>query len=440
MRDPNLIIDRERPQNQKKDTFWSRYKNSISFKSDLKHIFFRADKRFATLDGARALTILLMVLFHVLLGIVRLLDAHVDAFIQGFPTYLNWIWQAQGSDPLFVVCGLLVSYTLFREYDKNHSIDIIRFYRRRMYRIYPLFLLGLIIFLPTHRDHFDYLLSNLVFVSNLFPDKKPIIPVAWSLEVQVQFYFLLPFLCLLMYAIRKRILLLVSLCLAAVVYRYWVVSNTPELYLRPLYELLYDREFGRLLSDKLYYDLDVRIGAFLMGMLVAYLHHYHSASITAFFKRQPVVNGLILIAAIWLLIWSFSYPLMNKMDDFYAPFDPNANLWYLVLNRYAYCLSMSTLMLLALCPVGLSNVVKWILSWPIWYPFGQLIYSIYIFHFIFIAVGAVIVFGTTDKDAITSVTVSQVFTIYGLAMFFTLIFGSLVHIYIEKPFLKIRDL
>lgn len=420
-------------------SLWLRYKQSIEFKADLKEIFFRPHARYATLDGARAITILLMVLFHVLFGVAKLLGDKVDVFIQNFPEYLNWMWQAQGSDPLFVVSGLLVSYSLFREYDKSQSLDVMRFYKRRLLRIYPLFLIALLIFLPTNKSHGGYLLSNLFFSANAFADQKPIIPVGWSLEVQMQFYLLLPFLCLLLYAVRWRIALLVGLCVAAVAYRYWVTANHPLLYETPFYQIINDRDFARQLSNDLYYDLDVRIGGFFMGVLVAYLHHYYAKLINQFLKKQVVLNAFLLIASVALIAWSFSFPLLNKDISFYAPFDPNSNFWFLVLNRYAYSFGLAVLVLLALCPSGLSRIIVWFLSWPIWHPFAQLIYAIYLFHFLFIAIGAAVVFGTLDKDSIPDVSILQVFAIYFTALFFTISFSSLVYIYIEKPFLKFRE-
>jgi len=423
----------------KSNTFWRRYKQSIHFKSDLKKIFIRSHDRHATLDGARAITILLMVLFHVLFGIATILKDKVEAFIHDFPAYLNWMWQAQGSDPLFVVSGLLVSYALFRDYDKNGSLDFLLFYKKRLIRLYPLFIIALIMFFPIGVRHWDYIISNLLFSSNFFEDRKPIIPVAWSLEVQVQFYFLLPFLCLLLYAVRWRIALLSSLIFVTISYRYWVVSSNPTLYETPFYQIVYDQDFARLLSNSLYYHLDVRIGGFLMGTLVAYLHHYYGSKITAYFNRHLVVNAVILIIGLYLIYWSFSFPLLNKNVDFYSPFVPEANKWFLVINRYAYSFAMSILLLLALCPAGFSRIINWFLSWRIWHPFAQLIYPIYLFHFIFIVFGAAAAYGTTDKYAITSASITQVFTVYAWALLFTVIFASLMHIYIEKPFLKLRD-
>ena len=404
-----------------KASIWRSYKDSINFRTDLRNIFFRSHDRYATLDGARAITILLMVLFHVLFGLGTILGDGLEDFIHSFPTYLEWLWQAQGSDPLFVVTGLLVSYSLLRGYDKSGKIDFITFYKKRMIRLYPLFIVGLIIFFPIGVKHWDYIPSNLLFSSNLFDDRKPIIPVAWSLEVQVQYYFLLPFICWVLYSIRWRIALLLSLIIASVVYRYWVVESTPELYQTPFYHLAYNQEFARLLSKNLYYHLDVRIGGFLMGTLVAYLHHYYGKRISRYFERNLLVNSLILIIAVGLIYWSFSFPLLNKTADFYSPFDPEANKWFLAINRYTYSFALSILLLLALCPAGLSRGFKWFLSWPIWHPFAQLIYPIYLFHFIFTVIAAAIVFGTTDKSDISSASIIQVFSIYGWTFFGSLL-------------------
>ena len=139
-----------------------------------------------------------------------------------------------------------------------------------------------------------------------------------------------------------------------------------------------------------------------------------------------------------MIYWSFSFPLLNKTADFYSPFSAEANKWFLVINRYTYSFALSVLLLLALCPAGISKSVKWFLSWPIWHPFAQLIYPIYLFHFIFTVFGAAITYGTTDKSEITAATVIQVFSIYGWTVLFTLIFASLMHIYVEKPFLALR--
>ena len=424
------------------NSLWSRYKEALNPKQDLHDVFFRPHARYATLDGARAITVLLMVLFHVLFGIVVLLKsniANLDNFITSFPRYLGWMWQSQGSDPLFVMCGLLVGYTLYREYDRSGTVDVKRFYKRRLMRVYPLFLLAILIYLPTDKDNFENLLSNLVFLSNYVPGQRHIIPVGWSLDVQMIFYFLLPFMIFIMYRVRWRGTFLVCLFLGSIAWRYYIVARNPEIWQRPFYDIIYDSDFGSLLANQLYYDIDVRIGCFFIGMLVAYLHYYFQKPIQAFFQRHLIINGLLVVLGFSLIVGALCLPIENKYHSFYANFNPLINFWFLVIDRYVYTIGLSILLIIALCPAGLGRTVDWILSWKVWHPVAQLIFPIYLFHFPFIVIGAVLTFWTIDRDAITTVATWQVFAIFFWTVVLTMGFATLVHLYIEKPFINMRE-
>lgn len=423
-------------------SFWSRYKSVINVKQDLKDIYIRPHKRYATLDGARAITILLMVLFHVMFGIVMLFDDNfqrIDNFIVNLPGYLRWMWQVQGSDPLFVMCGLLVAYTLYREYSKTQKIQVLRFYKRRLMRILPLFVVAMLLYFPTDKDNIEYLWSNLIFASNYVDGHRHIIPVAWSLDVQLQFYFLLPFCIYLMYATRMPILTLVAMIVASLAWRYWVVASDPEIYTRPFYDIIYDGDYGSLLANKLYYDIDVRVGAFLMGMLVAYLHFFHGKQLQAFFSRHMILNTLLVLSGVVMIVLALCLPVEDKTAAMYDNFNPTFNLWWLALDRYLYSFGLSLLLLMALCPVGIGRWVEWVLSWSIWHPVAQLIFSIYLFHFVFILVGAVLTFWTTDRASIAEVHTYQIFLIFFWAVALTMVFGTLMHIFVEKPFLTLRE-
>lgn len=424
------------------NSLWSRYKDAINVKQDFRDIFFRPHARYATLDGARAITVLLMVLFHVLFGIAVLLMPNIenlDNFITSFPRYLGWMWQSQGSDPLFVMCGLLVGYTLYREYDRSGTIDVKRFYKRRIMRVYPLFIIAILIYLPTDKDNIKHLFSNLVFMSNYIPDQRHVIPVGWSLDVQMHFYFMLPFILFLMYKLPFRLAFLVALFVGSIAWRYYIVARNPEIWETPFYQIIYDTEFARLLGDQLYYDIDVRIGCFFIGMLVAYLHYYHKQAIQTFFQRHLIINGFLVVLGFGLIALSVGLPMENKYHPFYENFNATINFWFLVMDRYVYTIGLSLLIILALCPAGLGRTVDWILSWKIWHPVAQLIFPIYLFHFPFIVIGAVLTFWTTDRDVITSVATWQVFVIFFWTVLLTMAFSTLTHLYVEKPFINMRE-
>ncbi len=425
-------------------SFFSRYKDAINIKADLRDVFVRPHGRYATLDGARAITVLLMVMFHVLFGIVVLFDdnlVRVDQFITNFPRYLGWLWQSQGSDPLFVMCGLLVSYTFYREYDRTGDLKVMRFYIRRLMRIMPLFAIALLIYLPTDKDNFGHLWSNLIFMSNYIPGERHVIPVGWSLDVQIHYYFVLPFLVLFMYALGKKwhIPYLVGLCLAAFAWRYYIVASDPTIYQTPFYQIIYDSEFGSHLANKLYYDIDVRVGTFFLGMLVAYLYYYHDDAMKAFFKRNIVLNTFLVLLGIGMIVGALFLPMENKYHPFYDNFSESINFWFLVADRYVYSAGLSLLLLMALSGAGIARYVDWFLSWKIWHPFAQLIFPIYLFHFPFIVIAAVLTFWTVDREMIAEVHTYQVFLIFFWTLVLTMIFACFTHVFVEKPFINMRE-
>ena len=107
----------------------------FAFKEHLKGVFLGSEERFAPVDGMRAITMLNVVLFHTLFGFTKVYDeAKNYVFVDNLPGYLNWVWQVRGSDCLFLVSGFLMGITLIREYQKNESIHVMRFYKRRMMR------------------------------------------------------------------------------------------------------------------------------------------------------------------------------------------------------------------------------------------------------------------------------------------------------------------
>ena len=84
------------------------------------------------IDGIRAIGILLVLLFHVLFGLSRVLpEAGMDRLIAGFPAALNIAWQALGTEIIFFISSFLLSYLLLREFALRGSIDIRDYLVRR---------------------------------------------------------------------------------------------------------------------------------------------------------------------------------------------------------------------------------------------------------------------------------------------------------------------
>ena len=118
----------------------------------------------------------------------------------------------------FVISGFLVTHLLLFEFEKTGRIDIVKFWRRRAFRLMPAALLFMAcVYLAAALGHVqlqsprDYLFP-LTFTMNYYPGRGWYWVHLWSLSAQIQFYLVWPVLMLLA---GKRHLL--HLSLAAIV-------------------------------------------------------------------------------------------------------------------------------------------------------------------------------------------------------------------------------
>jgi peptidoglycan/LPS O-acetylase OafA/YrhL len=155
------------------------------------------------IQGLRAFAVLVVVLDH-------LFEWPAGGFI--------------GVDVFFVVSGFLITGLLLREYERTGRISLVDFYRRRIKRIMPAAVLVLIVtvvaayfvfgqgrFLSTVVDAIWALLfaANWRFAASgtdYFQAGGPVSPLQhyWSLGVEEQFYFVWPWLLLLVFVLFLR--------------------------------------------------------------------------------------------------------------------------------------------------------------------------------------------------------------------------------------------
>lgn len=142
-------------------------------------------RRFACLDGLRALSILAVVWHHC--GAVSL---ELTGLRRGF----------LGVDVFFAISGFLIVTLLLRERDRHGVINLRGFYARRSLRIFPVyyaFLLGITAVYvvlkpndPTTDDILASLPAALLYVSNVVVIPAGLLHVTWSLATEEQFYLL----------------------------------------------------------------------------------------------------------------------------------------------------------------------------------------------------------------------------------------------------------
>jgi peptidoglycan/LPS O-acetylase OafA/YrhL len=162
--------------------------------------------RIPELDGIRGLAILLVLLFHSFAGIQGSVPGTWQSY---FVASLRLTWS--GVDLFFVLSGFLIGGIL---YDAKSSRNYFRtFYLRRIYRIFPLYFIWIalfvagVLFVGSDKSSVLQPIFNRslplwvypLFVQNIgmfFRNNfGPLwMTATWSLAVEEQFYFVLPFL------------------------------------------------------------------------------------------------------------------------------------------------------------------------------------------------------------------------------------------------------
>ena len=155
--------------------------------------------RIPSLDGVRAFSILLVIFGH-LGGAVG-------------PTV---VLSAFGVQTFFVLSGYLITRLLQSEHERAGKIDLVAFYRRRCFRIFPAayaYMLVIALAVPASRPGLLY--ATTYTVSYHYLTIPLIFQHLWSLSVEEQFYLLWPLALLVGYRYRGRIALGTMLLAAA---------------------------------------------------------------------------------------------------------------------------------------------------------------------------------------------------------------------------------
>lgn len=164
------------------------------FKRKISH----GKKYFPEIDGLRFIAILAVIFYHItdFFSIKNNLD--LDGLF-----FLPFKTGGQGVQLFFIISGFILALPFAEKYPKGENVSIKYFFLRRLTRLEPPYLISLFLFFSilifTNKANFNDLVDNLIasifYVHNIvFGKGSDINTVAWSLEVEIQFYIMVPLL------------------------------------------------------------------------------------------------------------------------------------------------------------------------------------------------------------------------------------------------------
>lgn len=356
-----------------------------------------APARLFGLDTLRSVAIVVVMLYH--LTIFGELPAALLPV-----TWFGWM----GVDLFFVLSGFLIGQQVLKPYLRGQRLFVLDFYRRRAYRILPSYfaVLGLYFLVPGWREapRLAPLWKFLTFTMNLgFSFDSRAFSHAWSLCVEEHFYLVLPLLVLILMhrpSTRKTVVVLALVVLFGISLRTFLITHYPE-----------------EVWTRIYYPSYTRLDGLLTGVALAVVRSFRPQ-----WWRELMRYGHALflfgIGCVGCVVWMF------RNQDLGESTGPA--MWGIILGFPLLSLGLGLITASSVSNNGVLARVKI----PGAEIVAMLAFSLYLTHK---AVGHLVM---QNFPRVTSPQGPASWLLYAVAC---LAAALLLHIAVERPFLRLRD-
>jgi peptidoglycan/LPS O-acetylase OafA/YrhL len=410
-------------------TVLPRLKRAFSVRRNVRLLFVPTSDRLRPLDGLRALSVLWVVVFHA--------GWYIGLFLP-IPEYLSLVfsprmlpvWRGDfGVDMFFVLSGFLIAGMLIDERERTGHLNLGLFYARRLARLWPALVVGVLVDVLVLGDPADKVWANLLYVSNFVPVLQGVMGWTWSLAMEEQFYLVCPWLVRAVAKLRAGQRVAVILGIAGVLcgVAAWIVV-TGAFGARDS-EIVLDRDFLRWTYgyDHLYVKPWMRAGGLLMGVASAFVYRSTKAMHALETKRGASIGLLVLALAV--AVASTHWPLVASA--------PRAvEVAFLACYRTVFAAAVACVLLLSVSRSPVGRSLGRVLSSRFLYPFGQLAYSAYLLN----PVVTVVVDRRLSAvvQPLAWSPVQMFLTFLPLDAGATFVAAAAVYVFVERPFMELR--
>lgn len=414
------------------------WKAAFSFKENFKSIYQRRASNYASIDGIRAVSILLVLVYHTFLVFHLSHPTHnVTSMLSELGLGWAWAWNGdKGVDVFFVMSGFLISSILLRENSKTGKIDLKRFYWRRYLRLTPAYYFMLAIYWLMSGPNSEWIWANYLYVSNFIDYGQQAAGWTWSLAVEEQFYFIYPLIliAILKYA-KSPSFVLIALFLISLVVRTAIVLLDDTIRTTPGSQIYLNDTYFNHYFTVFYDNLHTRFGSLVVGCLSAYYFHFHLEQLKKIVNSSTGVMFTVL--GVFLVVFFMAFPAFSSSFDQY----PTLNILYYIFNRTLFSMGIGFIILAMLLQQHvIANTMRKFFSLEFWYPIASLSYSLYLIHLVvMIVVIPAIINLTVTMPAQYPWSMGEVL-LYGFVISSILSFAIaiLMYLFIEKPIMNLR--
>ena len=302
-----------------------------------------------------------------------------------------------GVDLFFIISGFLITYLLILEKEKTSTISLVKFYVRRILRIFPLYYLvvfiSYLVFRNTHPDT-DFT-SHLYFAGNFSLISHGTWSVAflnplWSICIEEHFYLIIP---MLIYFIPRKHLMsfFISIIAITIFFRTYIDMTM---------------EYNRM---TIYAHTLSRCDVIAIGGLIAHLFYHRNEK----FKIPKYI--------FWILLIFFTY-VMAVVD-----YGDYTTLMYSVFKKYLFVIPLSIMFIYLILNKEDNPLLSYIKKNKVFDYLGKISYGLYMYH-------SIVIFFLGGMQFLTK----NIFIKIIAVTICSIVISSLSYEFFEKPIVKLK--